>query len=132
MASGSVDLRATERRVRQRMAARRTLWLRLAARAASAPLHLLARWAWERVIPREGIGYVLTLGVTEGSPVRGAELLGALERALVERGAREVWVDTERSNGRAVAFYARHGYEIASARFGQVLLRKQVRGEGAA
>jgi hypothetical protein len=125
-ASGTLDLRGTEVRLRERMAARPSVFLRLAARNLLAPLHLLARRSWESVIPLAGVGYVLTIGVTDGSPVRGVEVLRALEREFQTRGACESWVDTERSNSRAVEFYVRNGYQIASERFGQVLLSRRL------
>jgi GNAT superfamily N-acetyltransferase len=40
----------------------------------------------------------------------GRFLLAALEEQAVAFGYREVWLSTRRVNGRALAFYARHGY----------------------
>ncbi len=122
---GTLSLRETERWVRSRVSANRAMALRLAVWNLLAPSHLAARVAWDRTIPREGAGYVLTLGAARRSRVRGAQVLHALERELAVRGATAFWVDTEGSNGRALAFYARNGYEVVSRRFGQVLLRKR-------
>jgi ribosomal protein S18 acetylase RimI-like enzyme len=40
----------------------------------------------------------------------GVHILAALERRAVELGYRELWLETRRVNGRAVAFYEKHGY----------------------
>jgi GNAT superfamily N-acetyltransferase len=40
----------------------------------------------------------------------GRWLLAALEEQAAAFGYREVWLSTRRVNGRALAFYARHGY----------------------
>jgi GNAT superfamily N-acetyltransferase len=89
-----------------------------------APAHLLAQRVWDGTVPA-GAGYVLTIGATDGSRVRGGAVLDALERELRARGAAELWVDTEAANERAVAFYRRNGYVEVSRRFRQVLLRKR-------
>ncbi len=123
-ASATTDLRATETLLRRRLRERPAVFLRLAARNLLAPFHVLARLRWERTIPREGAGYILTIGATPESPFRGGDVLRALEAELAARGMREIWVDTERSNERAVRFYVRNGYEMVSTWFGQVLLKK--------
>ena len=123
-ASGSLDLRATSARVKRHLLGHPATFARHLALNLLSPRHRLAASAWDRVIPREAVGYVLTIGATPGSPVRGGEVLRALEAELAARGARESWVDTERANARAVEFYRRNGYEVASARFGQVLLTR--------
>jgi ribosomal protein S18 acetylase RimI-like enzyme len=40
----------------------------------------------------------------------GVHILAELERRAVELGYRELWLETRRVNGRAVAFYQKHGY----------------------
>jgi hypothetical protein len=125
-ASGTVDLRSTEGLLRARISAHPSLLFRLAVLHLLAPGHLMARRSWERIIPRVHAGYILTIGVTTGSPVRGAEMLRVLERAFAARGGVECWVDTERSNTKGVGFYLRHGYAVASECFGQVLLRRRL------
>jgi ribosomal protein S18 acetylase RimI-like enzyme len=122
-AAGTVRLRETERLVRRAVSRRRALAARLALSNLLAPAHLLAQLAWAGAVP-PGAGYVLTIGASEGSPVRGRSVLEALEGELRRRGAGEIWVDTEAANVRAVAFYERNGYAVASRRFRQVLLRK--------
>jgi len=42
----------------------------------------------------------------------GVQLLGELERRALGFGYREVWLETRKVNGRAVAFYERHGYRV--------------------
>lgn len=42
----------------------------------------------------------------------GVQLLGELERRALEFAYREVWLETRKVNGRAVAFYERHGYRV--------------------
>lgn len=42
----------------------------------------------------------------------GTHLLAALEREAQAFGYRAVWLETRRVNGRAVAFYERHGYAV--------------------
>jgi len=134
--AGTLDLRATEARVRARMARRPWQLARLAVRNLLDPRHVLARRRWESRIPPAGAGYVLTIGVTSRASVRGRALLDALEDAFAESGALESWVDTEATNGRALAFYGRCGYREVDRAFGQVLLAKALeprphtRGEG--
>jgi GNAT superfamily N-acetyltransferase len=93
------------------------------------PRHVLARRRWESLIPHEGIGYLLTLGVARAvvpsaRTRRGSELLAELEAWFTSQGCRESFVDTELSNVRAHAFYLRAGYLELSRDHGQVLLRK--------
>jgi len=126
-AAGTVALRETELAVRRSLSA--VDFARLALRVAAMPMHVLARRRWEQVIPSAGIGYVLTLGsaaaVTgHGRGARGRDVLADLEAWFVARGARESWVDTEQSNGRAIEFYRRGGYVEVSRDYGQVLLKK--------
>ena len=42
----------------------------------------------------------------------GVQLLGELERRAVGFGYRAIWLETRKVNGRAVAFYERHGYRV--------------------
>lgn len=42
----------------------------------------------------------------------GVRLLGELERRASGFGYRAVWLETRKVNGRAVAFYERHGYRV--------------------
>lgn len=42
----------------------------------------------------------------------GVQLLGELERRALGFGYRAVWLETRKVNGRAVAFYERHGYRV--------------------
>ncbi len=42
----------------------------------------------------------------------GVRLLGELERRALGFGYRAVWLETRKVNGRAVAFYERHGYRV--------------------
>jgi hypothetical protein len=124
-AAGTIDLRATERRLRARLDL--STALRLGLCHLLAPAHLWSRRRWESAIPRQAIGYVLTLGArraADGAGPRGSALLDELERRFVARGARESWVDTEASNVRALAFYRRTGYEVQRSDAGQILLRK--------
>jgi GNAT superfamily N-acetyltransferase len=126
-AAGTVRYRDTELNMRRCLP--RADFARLALRAATMPRHVLARRRWEPLIPHEGIGYVLTLGVASAvvpsaRTRRGGELLAELEAWFVSRGASESFVDTELSNQRAHAFYLRGGYRELSRDHGQVLLRK--------
>ncbi len=123
-AAGSLALRATEDTIRRALGRRWTVAARLAFWNLLAPWHLASRLDWERIIPREGAGYVLTLGATPGSAVRGRAILASLEEELVAGGAQELWVDTEASNERALTLYARAGYAVRARRLGQVLLSK--------
>jgi ribosomal protein S18 acetylase RimI-like enzyme len=126
-AAGTVRLAATDRFVRSGLSWREIL--ALACATARDPRPVLAKSRWNKLLPREGVGYILTIGVApssrqNGAPIRGASILNQLEGELAKRGAREVWVDTERSNHRAVAFYQRNAYQIVAHSFGQLLLRK--------
>ncbi|HTA90633.1 MAG TPA: GNAT family N-acetyltransferase [Polyangiaceae bacterium] len=128
-AAGTLHYRATEAQIRRSL--RPMLFARLALRAASMPMHVLARRRWENVIPNTGIGYVLTLGsasavVASSLAPRGRVVLAELEEWFVEHGCLASWVDTELSNQRAHAFYLRTGYVEVSRDFGQVLLQKQL------
>lgn len=123
-ASGTVRLRETERRVRAALRTDAPVAARLALYNLLAPAHVCARLWWDRTIPQGKVGYVLTIGVTPRSAVRGSAVLLGLERELARLGAASFWVDTEASNARAIAFYERNAYEVVSRRFGQVLLRK--------
>lgn len=127
--AGTRCVRETEARIRHGLGA--ALFARLALRVAAMPLHVLARRRWEKVIPTAGIGYVLTLGVARAvvpsaSPVRGATILMELEDWFKKAGCSESWVDTELSNQRALAFYARVGYLEVRRDFGQCLLKKKL------
>jgi len=129
-AAGSVRYRDTERHTRSSLPT--AAFARLALRAAMMPRHLLARRRWEPLIPHEGIGYILTLGVasavvSSARTRRGSELLAELEAWFVSRGCLESFVDTELSNQRAHAFYLRQGYLERSREHGQVLLGKPLR-----
>jgi len=42
----------------------------------------------------------------------GVRLLGELERQALRFGYRAIWLETRKVNGRAVAFYERHGYRV--------------------
>jgi ribosomal protein S18 acetylase RimI-like enzyme len=42
----------------------------------------------------------------------GVRLLGELERRALGFGYRAIWLETRKVNGRAVAFYERHGYRV--------------------
>ena len=88
-AAGTVRYRATEAHTRRALPP--TAFARLALRAAATPGHVLARRRWESAIPREGIGYVLTLGaaraILPGSDtVRGSVVLAELESWFVAQG----------------------------------------------
>jgi GNAT superfamily N-acetyltransferase len=126
-AAGTVRYRETEAHTRSALPP--ASFARLAFRAVTMPSHVLARRRWETVIPREGIGYVLTLGaaravVPGASTLRGSAVLAELEAWFLAQGARACWVDTELSNERAHAFYLRMGYLEVSRDYGQVLLYK--------
>jgi GNAT superfamily N-acetyltransferase len=126
-AAATVHYRETE--LHTRSALPKLAFARLALHAAAMPRHVLARRRWEALIPREGIGYVLTLGVASAVvPVartrRGSELLAELEAWFVSQGCSASFVDTELANRRAHAFYLRQGYLELSRDHGQVLLRK--------
>jgi len=126
-ATGTVRYRDTESCTRRSLTT--TALARLTIRAAMTPQHLLARRSWESLIPHEGIGYVLTLGVASAvvpsaRTRRGNELLAELEAWFREQGCSASFVDTELSNRRALAFYVRSGYLELSRSYGQLLLRK--------
>lgn len=125
-AAATLDLRATSAALRGALRSQPGVFLRLALQHLLAPWHLLAGRVFSRLLPHGTVGYVLTIGATSGSPVRGRVLLRALEATLEARGAREVWVDTERSNSVSLRFYARAGYEPAAQAYGQVLLRRSL------
>jgi hypothetical protein len=130
-AAGTVRYRDTEANTRRSLSP--AAFTRLALRAASMPRHVLARRRWEATIPRDGIGYVLTLGVARAvvpsaNTPSGGVVLGQLEDWFVGAGARASWVDTELSNRVAHAFYLRRGYVEVSRDFGQVLLKKPLSG----
>jgi len=87
--------------------------------------------SWGGLIRRKGIGYILTMGVTDGARtmnplMRGRRLLAVMEDWFRMSGASESWVDTEIRNTVAVAFYTRMGYKVVSEKWGQVLLRKRL------
>jgi GNAT superfamily N-acetyltransferase len=126
-AAGTVRYRETEAHTRRSLP--KAAFARLAVRAAMMPKHLLARRRWESLIPHEGIGYILTLGVASAvipsaRTRRGGELLAELEAWFAGQGCSSSFVDTELSNRRAHAFYLRAGYLELSRDHGQVLLRK--------
>jgi hypothetical protein len=132
-AAGTVRYRETEAHTRRSLPS--SAFARLALRALAMPGHVLARRRWETLIPREGVGYVLTLGsasavLPEGQTVRGAVVLEELESWFAAQGSRASWVDTELSNQRAHAFYLRRGYLEVSRDFGQVLLQKPLASAG--
>ena len=126
-AAGTVRYRESELHTRRCLP--RAAFARLALRAAMMPKHILARRRWESLIPQQGIGYLLTLGVAS-AVVRSArtrrrsELLADIEDWFVSQGCCASFVDTELSNQRAHAFYLRTGYRELSRDHGQVLLRK--------
>ena len=129
-ASGTVRYRETELHTRQALP--RAAFARLAVHAATMPRHVLARRRWESLIPLQGIGYILTLGVTRAlmpsaRTRRGSELLADLEAWFLSQGCSASFVDTELSNRRAHAFYVREGYLELSRDYGQVLLQKPLR-----
>jgi GNAT superfamily N-acetyltransferase len=126
-AAGTVRYRDTEAHTRRTLP--RADFARLALRAASMPGHVLARRRWERAIPHEGVGYVLTLGaaraiVPGSNTVRGSVVLAELESWFAAQGCHASWVDTELANQRAHGFYLRQGYQEVSRDYGQVLLQK--------
>ena len=126
-AAGTVRYRETELHTRRSLP--KAAFARLAMSAAMMPRHVLARRRWEPLIPHQGIGYLLTLGVASAvvpsaRTRRGSELLAELEAWFLSRGCHESFVDTELSNQRAHAFYLRRGYLELSRDHGQVLLRK--------
>ena len=126
-ASGTVHYRDTELLTRRALPA--VAFARLAVRALTMPRHVLARRRWEPLIPQQGIGYVLTLGVARAlvpsARTRGGrELLAQLEAWFLSRGCSASFVDTELSNRRAHDFYLRQGYFELSRDYGQVLLHK--------
>jgi ribosomal protein S18 acetylase RimI-like enzyme len=126
-ASGTVDLRRTERRVADGLSTRQ--YVRLGLRSLSSVSHLVARRAWERTIPTAGAGYVLTLGTSSSFDARsgavpGKIVLAELESWFVSKGARESWVDTECTNGRALEFYRKRGYREVRRTLGHALLCK--------
>jgi ribosomal protein S18 acetylase RimI-like enzyme len=129
--SGTVDLRRTERRVVDGLSA--TQYVRLGLRSLSAVSHLVARRAWERTIPKQGVGYVLTLGTSSSFEARsgalpGKSVLAELERWFVSKGVSESWVDTECANERALEFYRKRGYREVRRTFGHALLCKSLAG----
>ncbi len=128
-ASGTMNLRATEREIKKRIDA--LIILKLAFQNVLNPRHLLVRKLWDSVIPREGVGYILTIGVTReareiGVDWSGSSLLGELEDWFRAHGVAESWVDTERSNVTAVKFYQKMEYEEVSETYGNVLMKKML------
>lgn len=126
-AAGTLRYRETELHTRRSLP--KAAFARLALRAAMMPKHVLARRRWESLIPHEGIGYILTLGVASAvvstaRTRRGSELLAELEAWFRDQGCSASLVDTELSNRRAHAFYLRAGYLELSTDYDQVLLRK--------
>jgi len=125
--AGTVRYRETELHTRRCLP--KAEFARLALFAATMPRHVLARRRWESLIPHEGIGYVLTLGVASAVVASartrpGTELLVEIEAWFRSQGCSASFVDTELSNQRAHAFYLRKGYLELSRDHGQVLLRK--------
>jgi GNAT superfamily N-acetyltransferase len=126
-AAGTVRYRETELHTRNSLP--KAAFARLALSAAMMPKHLLARRRWEPLIPQQGIGYVLTLGVASAVVASartrgGSALLAELEAWFISQACAESFVDTELSNQRAHAFYLRRGYLERSRDHGQVLLSK--------
>ena len=64
------------------------------------------------------IGEVLELGVLPSARRRGVgrTLLGALEEALVGRGAAELWLELRADNPGALALYQADGFGITGTR----------------
>ena len=128
-AFAAATLRYRETELHTRSALPKAAFARLAMHAAMMPRHVLARRRWERLIPHEGVGYILTLGVASAvvpaaRTRRGSELLAELEGWFISQGCSHGFVDTELSNRRAHAFYLRAGYLEVSRDHGQVLLQK--------
>lgn len=131
-AAGTIRYRETETHTRRSLS--KTSLVRLAWRVASMPRHVLARRRWESLIPREGIGYILTLGVASAvvpasKTRRGRAILADLEDWFAGQGVTASFVDTELANQRARAFYVREGYVEVSRDYGQVLLQKPLHSE---
>ncbi|WP_239955116.1 GNAT family N-acetyltransferase [Pantoea sp. Z09] len=62
-----------------------------------------------------GVAELKRMFALPGSRGVGAALLTFLEQQARQAGYQQLWLETRRVNGRALAFYARHGYQpIAS------------------
>jgi GNAT superfamily N-acetyltransferase len=126
-AAGTIDLRATEAHIRRELPL--SALVKMGIRALGQPAHLVARRRWEKLIPSERIGYVLTLGTARAvadapKAASGTELMDALEAWFAGNGCTESWVDTEAKNERALEFYRKRGYVERALDLGQVLLAK--------
>ena len=59
----------------------------------------------------EGVAELKRMYARPGSGA-GRVMLAALERQASAFGYNEVWLETRKVNGRAVAFYEKHGYRV--------------------
>ncbi|WP_311791484.1 MULTISPECIES: GNAT family N-acetyltransferase [Pantoea] len=58
-----------------------------------------------------GVAELKRMFALPGSQGTGAALLHFLEQQALLAGYQHLWLETRRINGRALAFYARHGYQ---------------------
>jgi hypothetical protein len=126
-ASGTIDLQKTESLIKKSLSL--LLFLKVAVNAVLNPLHIIAQKMWKKIIPESGIGYILTVGVTEEakkqSPlICGKNLILILEQWFRDSNMQESWVDTEITNRKSLDFYEKMGYEEVYRGFGQVLFKK--------
>ncbi|EGT5662429.1 GNAT family N-acetyltransferase [Cronobacter dublinensis subsp. dublinensis] len=61
---------------------------------------------------RPGIAEIKRLFALPDNPGAGSQLLSAAERFAREFGYQQAWLETRRTNSRAVEFYLRRGYQI--------------------
>lgn len=62
-----------------------------------------------------GVAELKRMFALPGSQGAGAALLHFLEQQARREGYRQLWLETRRVNARALAFYARHGYQPIAA-----------------
>ncbi|ELY6345368.1 GNAT family N-acetyltransferase [Cronobacter muytjensii] len=61
---------------------------------------------------RPGVAEIKRLFALPNNPGAGSQLLSAAERFAREFGYQQAWLETRRTNPRAVEFYLRRGYQI--------------------
>ncbi|EIZ9611348.1 GNAT family N-acetyltransferase, partial [Cronobacter sakazakii] len=61
---------------------------------------------------KPGIAEIKRLFALPDNPGAGSQLLSAAERFARDAGYDQAWLETRRTNPRAVEFYLRRGYEI--------------------
>ena len=127
-AAGTCSLRAIEKKLPRNLPL--ITKFKLAVHHVAWPFHLLSRLKWEKMIPKQGAGYILTIGVvdrdTPESKGASAKLINGLEEFFKSKGMKESWVDTEAVNKRARRFYEKHSYIQIAENYFQVLIKKSL------